>query len=75
MGSVCGAIGRQLLPTPEIRGSNPGIVKLNFLSTVMLRKDENKEKRGPERPNLKSTSVIRFVLILERRSFDSKVIH
>ena len=54
MGAVVVAqLVEQLLPTPEVRGSNPVIGKLLYptficlLSTVLKR--QNKEKRGRER--------------------------
>ena len=44
-----------LLPTREIRGSNPVIGKFHLLSFVLKLciEDENKEKRGCEWANLK----------------------
>ena len=38
------------LPTPEVRGSNPVIGKI-YMYNQLYGKDENKEKRGRERPN------------------------
>ena len=48
-GSGCGSVGRVVLPTPEIHGSNPVIVKIIYNQLYL--KGENKEKRGRDRPN------------------------
>ena len=47
---VVAQLVEQSLPTPEVRGSNPVIGKI-YLYYQLYWKDENKEKRGRERPN------------------------
>ena len=44
---------KRLLPTPEVRGSNPfnGKLYITFLLTTVLK--GRKEKRGRDRPNFK----------------------
>ena len=56
------------LPTLEVRGSNPVIGKL-YISCQLYWKDENKEKRGRARPNLKKKKWLTYVV---RPSVDSE---
>ena len=42
-----------LLPTPEIRSSNPNICKVLFTNCKFNRKDENKEKEAGNGPSYK----------------------
>ena len=41
---VVALLGEQLLPTPEIRGSNPEIVKIFSCIRLLQQKRRNKEK-------------------------------
>ena len=48
MGIGCGAVGRASLPTSEIRGSNPVVGEILFITYQLYWKDDNKEKRARE---------------------------
>ena len=52
-----------LLPTPEIRGSNPKTGKALSTNCNLNRKDENEEKEAGNGPSLKKSNLdIRFVI-------------
>ena len=50
IGSGCGSVVEQLLPTPEVFGSNSVIGKKNYIECLLstVYKDKNKEKSGRE---------------------------
>ena len=49
---VVAQLAERLLPTPEIRGSNPDISNISnvFMSQYLSRKDKNKEKEARKGP-------------------------
>ena len=52
---VVGQLGEQLLPTPEVRGSNPTIdIKDRYSTIYNLDKSKIKEKGGREWSSLKN---------------------
>ena len=52
---VVAQLVKRLLPTPEIRGSNPNIGKFYLPIVNLNRKDENKEKVAGNGPSLKNS--------------------
>ena len=52
---VVAQLVEQLLPKPEVRGSNPVMGKMywTFIYCQLYLKDENKEKRGRDWPIIK----------------------
>ena len=51
---VVAQLVKRLLPTPEIRGSNPNIGKFYLPIVNLNRKDENKEKVAGNGPSKKT---------------------
>ena len=54
---VVAQLVKRLLPTPEIRGSNPNIGKFYLPIVNLNRKDENKEKEPEYGPSFKRRPV------------------